>query len=477
MRVLVGDTILRAWGFAGRRIVPLLGASWLTAAFYAAALAYFLGHLSDAMLVSPRPDPGSFNNFALFYMFCVVLVTALANAAMAVPMFREAFETGGEWKTVYFSIAFREWALFSNTLLLYILIIGIVSAIAFAGSVGIAVSLPMIGNGGIWHGIPAAPVMIGILTIAALAAALFLATRFGFFLATTAVVDSPARLLRAWSLSRGNFWRILGLGLGLILPVVIAAILAIWAVCDASFGDAMNGLFSASHDNTVLFQMIHDHAGGIAVVCAIALLVLNAVFAGASEIAYARVEHGETRASSRERIEMAEPAYAVGAATAVPVGKADLERFEPKFSGSDTPLNATEPATPSPEEPTIVEAAAATPVIAGENTVQADKAQVEPSPAPSALNEAVSAEAAIAMPDAEPVLEATPETSDASTDAPTALPEEEPLAAHKDELPAMDPLGHAAPAAPDPSGAPPVTPLPSFVKAQPSPKSEPSEAA
>jgi hypothetical protein len=463
MRISVGDTILRAWGFAGRRILPLLGAGWLTAAFYATAVAYFLGHLSDAMLVSPRPDPGSFNNFALFYMFCIVLVTALANAAMSVPMLREAFEPGGEWKSAYFSIALREWSLFSNLLLLYILVIGIVSAIVFAGNVGIAVSLPMTGNAGVWQGIPLAPVMETMLAIIAVAAGVFLATRFGFFLATTAVVDSSARLLEAWSLSRGNFWRLLlGLGLGLMVPVVLAAMLAIWAICGAQFSDAMSTLLSPSHDNTTLFQMIRDHAGAIGAVWAVGLFVLNAIFAGASAAAYAQVEHGEAPViAQRESLVIAEPAYAMAAAaTALHLTPEEVARFEPTFAKAESPAKTSEPAP------------AAT-IVAAPKVVEAKEKEEAISETP-AITEAVKAEAAVASPDAEqPSDIAAIETPEAAT----ALPEEEPLAAHKDELPAMDPLGHAAPAAPDPSGVPPATPLPSFVKAQTSPANEPSEAA
>jgi hypothetical protein len=463
MRISAGDTILRAWGFAGRRALPLLGAGWLSAAFYGAAIAYFLGHLSDAMLVSPRPDPGSFNNFALFYMFCIVLVTALANAAMSVPMLREAFGPGGEWKSVYLSIALREWSLFTNLLLLYVVLIAIVSAIAFAGSVGIAVSLPMIGHDGIWQGVPLAPVMEAVLVVIAAAMGLFLATRFGFFLATTAIVDSTAGLLQAWSLSSGNFWRILGLGLGLIVPVVLAAILTIGAICGAEFSDAMIALTGASHDNGPLFQMIHDHAGAIAAVWAIGLLVLNAIFAGASQIAYARAGRGEVHVSSREAAVIAEPAYAMTTPAALHLAPEEARRFEPKFPQADPPVKVVEPA---PVVPAAVELREFAP------NEKAEAKSAEAVPETPALAEAVKAEAAIASPDAEPPVET------ATADAPvTALPEEEPLAAHKDEIPAMDPLSHAAPAAPDPSGVPPATPLPSFVKAQPCQKSEPSAAA
>ena len=59
MSVAVRETVLRAYGFAGRRALPLIGLGWLTAVFYFAATAYFLGRLSATMLVWPRPDKNS----------------------------------------------------------------------------------------------------------------------------------------------------------------------------------------------------------------------------------------------------------------------------------------------------------------------------------------------------------------------------------------------------------------------------------
>ena len=451
----VGDTILRAWRFAGRRFLPLLGVSWLATVFYGLVVAYFLTRLSGAMLVWPRPDAGSFNNFALFYLFCLVVVTAFANAAMAVPMTREALEPGGEWKSAYFVIAGREWALFANLLLLYVIVIGMVSAIAFAGSVGIAVSLPMIGNDGVWQGIAMAPLMTGALAFVAVVTGFFLATRFGFFLASIAVADSPARLLEAWSLSSGKFFRLLSIGLSLAVPVLVLALLIEWAALGSQFGDALSSLLAASHEKTPLFQVIRDHTGMIAAIWAGALLVLNAIFAGASADAYAKAEGGLAPAANREYVSVAEPAYAMAAPTALHLTPDEARRFEPKFpkAGSVAPQEVTPIETPSTApEPTA---------LGGETVTES-----------SVLDEVVKAEAAIASPDAEPSVTA------AETEAPTtALPEEEPLAAHQDALPEMDPMSHAAPAAPDPSGEPEATPLPSFVKAQPSQEHESSEAA
>ena len=452
----VGDTILRAWGFAGRRALPLLGVSWLAAVFYGLVVAYFLTRLSGAMLVWPRPDAGSFNNFALFYLFCLVVATAFANAAMAVPMTREALEPGGEWKSAYFVIAGREWALFANLLLLYVIVIGMVSAIAFAGSVGIAVSLPAIGQSGVWHGISLAPLMVGGLVFVAAAIGLFLATRFGFFLAPIAVADPPARLLEAWSRSSGNFFRLLAIGLTLVVPVIVLSLLIDWAAFGSQFGDAVSALLAVSHDKSPLFHMIQDHAGVVAAIWASTLLILNAIFAGASADAYAKVETGVVPAPSRGYVSIAEPAYAMAAPTALHLTPEEARRFEPKFPKAESA------AVPLEQAP--VEAASAPPERAMPETESVVAAPV--------LEEAVKAEAAIASPDAEPPVQAEEVETPAA-----ALPEEEPLAAHQDTLPEMDPLSHAAPAAPDPSGEPEATPLPSFVKAQPSPGHESSEAA
>ena len=440
----VGATIARAWGFAGRRILPLLGVSWLAAVFYGLVVSYFLARLSEAMLVWPRPDAGSFNNFALFYLFCLVVVTAFANAAMALPMTREALEPDAEWKSAYFVIARREWALFANLLLLYVIVIGVVSAIAFAGSVGIAVSLPMIGPGGVWQGIPLAPVMTGLLTFIAVATGLFLATRFGFFLAPIAVAEPPARLLQAWSLSSGNFWRILAIGLALFVPIVVLTLAIDWVLFGSQFGNAIAALFAPPHDKTALFHMIQDHAGMVATVWAGALLVLNAIFAGASADAHGQVEH--EAAPSCEHVAMAEPAFAAAAASPH-LAVTEMRRVEPEFAPAEPP----KPLAKAPEEET---------------------------PAPLQAVEAMSpVEPVAAEFVAEPVTPAPVAAHSADPDAISSIaPPEEPLAAHQDIIPAFDPLGHAAPAAPDPAGDP-ATPLPSFVKAQPSPKSGSSEAA
>src|ERR1700761_128387 len=331
--VPVRETILRAYGFAVRRALPLLGLGWLSAVFYFAATAYFLTRLSATMLVWPRPDAGSFNNFAFFYLFCLVLVTALANAVMSVALTREALAPGEEWKSAYFSIARREWSLFLNLMLLYVIVIGMVVGVLFAGQVAIAVATPMIGNGGVWKGVDLPPLMNALSIVIAISVGLFLAVRFGFFTAPMAAGDPPVRLLHAWVLSRGNFWRLLTVSFGIVLPILLVCAAMEWAVLGSQLNDTIGALIGDSRDNTAFFQMIGDHAEAIAAIWAGSLFVLNAVFAGASADAYRQVEHNVDLAETHEYAPLAEPVFAMAAPAAAVAAPAVVEspRLDPPF--------------------------------------------------------------------------------------------------------------------------------------------------
>ncbi|MGN6515679.1 MAG: hypothetical protein ACTHLR_07530 [Rhizomicrobium sp.] len=445
---------------------------WLTATFYGVAAAYFLGRLSATMLVWPRPDAGSLNNFALFYLFCLVVVTAFANAIVGVAMTREAMEPGTEWKTAFFSVGRREWGLFGNLLLLYVVVIGLVTAIVFAGEVGAAVSLPMIGNGGVWKGIALAPVMRAAFAAISVAVGVFLTMRFGFFLTPITVADPPARLLQSWISSRGNFWRLLVLSLGLLVPVVIVALLADWALLGSQFTDAIVSLLATPPDNGRLFHMIQNNSAAIAAVAAAALLLWNAIFAGASADAYARVEHDGEEVRPALAPMMA-PAFA---ATATPhLAAVDVHRIEPGFIAGEVVERAAKLPEAKPGELNSEEAepADAVPeeqfaepiVVAPQGGGHGDGAHAEPEEIEFKTVEDVPATSSAV---------GEPEAARAESGPVSAGMHEEPLAPH-DPLPAADPLHHSA--AIDPSDDSPATPLPSFVRSQPSPSGGSSEAA
>jgi hypothetical protein len=310
-KISVGETILHGYGFAAKRIFANLGLTWLAAVFYVVAVAYWLQQFCTTMLVSPHPG-SELNDFALFDLFCLVVVTALGSAVIARTLTGEALETGGEIMTAYFAIAQREWILFLSLLRLYVLVIGALFAVLFAGGAIIAIVLPMVGANAHWQGITALTAMDGIAALIAFAVVATLAIRLGFFAAPVASAERSASLTRTWWLTRGNSWRLFAVFAALTLPVLLLWAGAEWALIGDQLGDALVPVLSATHNSTALYQVIANNGAAIAVAWTVLIVASNMLFAGASASAYGVVRNNAEVRQTRTvpSTQIMEPAFA-----------------------------------------------------------------------------------------------------------------------------------------------------------------------
>jgi hypothetical protein len=163
------------------------------------------------------------------------------------------------------------------------------------------------------------------------------------------------------------------------------------------------------------------------------------------------------------------------------VAVAEVKRIEPGFVAEPAKLVAKAPevaAIPA-EEPIVTEEKSAQPEVATD-PVKADEpvswVVVEETPHSTAADAVPRAD--VAEPEAAHVdaVAEQPIAKAAEADVITTIDAHEEPLTPQEPMPAMDPLGHAAPAAPDPSGAP-TTPLPSFVRTTPSQAPGSSEVA
>jgi hypothetical protein len=287
-KISVGETILHGYGFAVRRVLANVGLTWLAAVFYAVAASYWLQQFCTTMLVSPHPG-SELNDFALFDLFCLVVVTALGSAVIARTLTGAALEPGGEIMTAYVAIAKREWILFLSLLRLYAFLIAAVFAVIFLGGVAIKMALPMIGANVAWHGIGALPVMNAALAMAVFAVIATLVVRLGFFAAPVASAECSSSMGRTWSLSQGNSWRVFVVVLGLSVPALLLWVAAEWALIGNNLAAALTTALSPSHNSTSFYQLLDANAPAITALLALLIAVMNMVFAGASVPAYATV--------------------------------------------------------------------------------------------------------------------------------------------------------------------------------------------
>ena len=330
-KIPVGETILRGYGFAARRFLPNLGRSWLAAVFYALAVGYWLEKLSATILVSPHTG-GELSDFALFDLFCLIVVTAFASAVIAIALTREALEPSSDIMTASLAVGRREWRMFFGLICLYGLAGVSLFAIAVAGREAIAFVLPLLDTQTTWQGISVLPVMNVAVDLFALAALAFIVVRLGALLAPV-VADVHRPLTDTWTASRGNFWRFLIVGLALALPVACLCAAAEWVLLGNQFGGALAGAVSTNPDSTALYQAIGENAVTIAVGWTVLLVALNMILAGASAFAFVTLRDGAV-APARTPV-------------SAPV-------FEPSFAGSfalDNPRLAKQPVSDPRIEP------------------------------------------------------------------------------------------------------------------------------
>jgi len=437
-KVPVGETIARGYGFAAARILTIFGLSWLPAVFYAVAASFWLLKLSAAVLSAPRTE--GLNDFELFDIAGLGIVTALASAVIGVALTREALERSHKGVSAYLVVAGREWRLFFALLQVYALLFGTILLAGIVGRVGMPLAISALGEDRQWLGIPAGTFASAGLCTIALAVLATILIRFDFFTAVQAATEDKCSLSRGWALSAGNFWRLLIVALLLLAPLCLAIAGAAVLFAQPELGDALKAIMAPASDATVLWQWVSDNTDVIGAISAVALVAFNAVFAGAVASAYGYARDGVSSGQAHTETAplMAEPAMAFAdyrpqhePQSGMPV---EPMRLEPKLAPAsllpvaEFPLPATEPI--EAESPPLDESAQAEMVHEAIETVDRHQVIAAEAPAEISHDELVrsphdaAVESQLEPPPAGDHLESSPH-ADASLDAEEVLSEPE----------------------------------------------------
>lgn len=365
MRVPVGQSIERGYGFVFREPLTILGLAWLPAAFYVLACGFWLRRLATAMLVSVRPAHGALNDFARLDFLGLVATTALLSAAIAMPLTRQALGQGDERVAAYFVFGRREARLFVGLTLLYALLLSwLVASTVF---LGMAVTAAEARLPALWQSI-SIPALLDIASAAAIVAGfVFLSARLGFLQAPAAASEQPSGLLAAWLASRGNSWRLMAVTVAIAIPLgaLLAAGLSLW------LGTPLDGLLSAAlpgSQDAARYQYLYDHADAFGAIAATALVLVQALFAGASAMAYQAVT-GETAQQAEAEVSTPEPGWIHQPAFAYPAHSASEHHSNDPVEEKAAASDISPPIEPIAEVPLPLAmvgypgTAAATPVV------------------------------------------------------------------------------------------------------------------
>jgi hypothetical protein len=287
-KISVRHGIARAYGFLFGRLFRIIGLSWLPAVFYAVAASFLIQRMSGAMQTAVPADDGLLGEYAFAYFFALVMVTAFLGAVIAIPLTREALGRHEEPVAVHFVVGGREFRLFFALLRFYAIETVVLVAMVFAAGIAVT-TLGRAGAGNLhvdWAGVPfqtwlnIAAGFVGSLVF------LLLATKLGFLLTPVATLEKHAKLGRAAQLSRGNFWRLAFVYVVVGLPATLVLV-----ACETTFGGLEMGK-TLPRGMQAFYTVDRDHIALFATILAGGLVVLHALFAGASASAYEELEGG-----------------------------------------------------------------------------------------------------------------------------------------------------------------------------------------
>jgi hypothetical protein len=244
-KIPVLQTIAETYAFAFRRYFPIFGVLWLPFLLMGAA-AYFVllpgmtaltTFLSDTAQHTQQNPGTPYVSPALWPMMRDVslfeLVVLVIFPAIAVGVTKEALQTRrGPW-FVYLAIGKPELLVIGGIFVAGALYLGAVIVMAIAGAiVGVAVGIAMAGSAGA-HGDPRAAVAMTTLVIVRVVmplfylALLYFVIRLTFLMVPVSTAEGRFGLWRSWTLTKGNFWRSVGVVLGTFLPITIVSY-ALW---------------------------------------------------------------------------------------------------------------------------------------------------------------------------------------------------------------------------------------------------------
>jgi len=214
--ISVGATVRDAYAFLGAHFSGIIGVIWLPTVLISIAQFFTFHRVYNDMINALASDNAAPMAPALLMVLGYVVAKLLLSALMCVGVVQLAL--GGRPSTTLIYIAFgpSEGRLFR----------------AFCGFVGLlfmgAMLVLIIANiavtaGARSHGLEQG--VSAVMMLALVAGAAMLAARVLALAPAIAVGETAPVLRRAWALSAGNFWRLVGVLLALFLPVLLFSVL------------------------------------------------------------------------------------------------------------------------------------------------------------------------------------------------------------------------------------------------------------
>jgi len=217
-KIPVGQTIRFAYAFTFGEIGTIIGLIWIPTLINAVASFFVLRAYYDTLINSfenGMPPSGAGLGWPLLLAFLAMLL--LAMIGVAITQQAMGLRQGPAFARV--SLGSAEWRAFGGFFGLYMLLVLFIAIFAVAVSAASVATANAAQSSPAFAG-PLATV-IGLAVLVGTAILLYLIVRLSFLLVPSVVDGGEFGLSRSWLLTKGNFWRIVLVGLATLLPILL----------------------------------------------------------------------------------------------------------------------------------------------------------------------------------------------------------------------------------------------------------------
>jgi hypothetical protein len=232
-KIPVRETIRRGYGFAIGNFGTLLGIVWLPAALVFAS-AIVCAKISPDFVASLTGSNHEAIKSAWPLILAFDLIVLLLGAMSVVGITEAALTDSKTRRFFYFSLSGKVWRLCKGYLLTILILVAI-AAIAVVGLIIISIIAAKVSgiSAGDLKNLSHSP-MLGltllVVPVALVSGLFYFVVRQMMLLSPVIVTEQSGGMRRAWTLSRGQFWRLFAIVLATVIPAT-----AIWLILQYGF--------------------------------------------------------------------------------------------------------------------------------------------------------------------------------------------------------------------------------------------------
>jgi len=223
-KIPVGDTIAKSYNFVIEDFLPILGIIWFPGALMTAAGYWLSGQVTQNLQDATGRNDLTQLIHALPFVGLGYLAVLLLVAMQYLGVTELALGMRGKRTFFYFSLGKTFWLLIAAWFLVFLLLVGVEIGIGIASGISAAIfgAVTVAAGAHPLSGSATGIMLFGVFAVVALfyCAFLYATVRLTYLLPPAVVAEKKIAIGSAWSLSRGNFGRIVVIWLAVTLPAL-----------------------------------------------------------------------------------------------------------------------------------------------------------------------------------------------------------------------------------------------------------------